>query len=142
VRRAPRAGSGAAPEEPLELTTDGERLRGVLVNVITNARHAVQARSETEAEAASPASSPSPVEVTLAAGARRRAVIEVRDGGVGIPPAQLARIFEPYFTTKRGGTGLGLAIARNVIDGLGGTISIASTQGVGTTVRIELPDAT
>ena len=67
--------------------------------------------------------------------------IEVSDRGAGIAEGQLSRIFEPYFTTKRGGTGLGLAIARNIIDGLGGTISITSAEGVGTKVRIELPRA-
>jgi two-component system, NtrC family, nitrogen regulation sensor histidine kinase NtrY len=122
----------AGPPGPLLLTTDGERLRGVLVNLITNARDAVLSREASRGG--------QPVDVTLASG-RGRAVIEVRDRGAGIPPAQLARIFEPYFTTKRGGTGLGLAIARNVIDGLGGTISVESAEGVGTTVRIELPDA-
>jgi signal transduction histidine kinase len=123
----------SGPPGPLVLTTDGERLRGVLVNLITNARHAVLARGETGETA--------PVEVRLASVDPRRAVMEVSDRGSGIPEAQLSRIFEPYFTTKRGGTGLGLAIARNVIDGLGGSISVESTEGVGTTVRIELPEA-
>jgi signal transduction histidine kinase len=50
-------------------------------------------------------------------------------------------VSEPYFTTKRGGTGLGLAISRNIIEGLGGTISVASQLGIGTEVRVELPSA-
>jgi signal transduction histidine kinase len=48
-------------------------------------------------------------------------------------------VFEPYFTTRRKGTGLGLAIARNIIEGLGGTIALTSTPGTGTVVRITLP---
>jgi len=51
----------------------------------------------------------------------------------------LARVFDPYFTTRRTGTGLGLAISRNIIEGLGGTITVSSHAGRGTDVRIELP---
>jgi len=68
-----------------------------------------------------------------------RVVITVRDRGIGIEAENLPRIWEPYFTTRRGGTGLGLAIVRNVIDGLGGSIAIDSRPAVGTDVRIELP---
>jgi signal transduction histidine kinase len=113
------------------LVTDAERLRGVLVNLITNARQAALARAD---------GSPGTVEVRLEAVAERRAVIQVLDTGAGIPPGELSRIFEPYFTTRRGGTGLGLAIARNVIDGLGGSISVSSREGVGTEVRVEIGD--
>ena len=48
-------------------------------------------------------------------------------------------MFDPFFTTKRGGTGLGLPIARNIIEGLGGSISIDSTLGAGTEIRVDLP---
>jgi hypothetical protein len=68
-----------------------------------------------------------------------RFAIVVRDRGVGIQPADLARVFEPYFTTRRAGTGLGLAIARNIVEGLGGRIDISSQPGIGTEIRIELP---
>ena len=71
--------------------------------------------------------------------ARRRS--RSRDRGVGIAPDDLPRIFDPYFTTRRAGTGLGLPIAKNIIDGLGGTITVASTPGTGTSIRIELGDA-
>ncbi len=65
--------------------------------------------------------------------------ILVRDHGVGIKSEHLAQIFEPYFTTKRTGSGLGLAIAKNIVDGLGGTIAAHSRVGAGTAMRIELP---
>jgi signal transduction histidine kinase len=68
-----------------------------------------------------------------------RATIEVRDDGIGIAPEDLARIFDPFFTTRKTGTGLGLAITRNIIEGLGGTIAVASRRGEGTTVRLDLP---
>jgi two-component system sensor histidine kinase FlrB len=49
-------------------------------------------------------------------------------------------MFEPFFTTRRNGSGLGLAIARNVVEGLGGTIGVRSQVGIGTTVWVDLPD--
>jgi signal transduction histidine kinase len=48
-------------------------------------------------------------------------------------------VFDPYFTTKRTGSGLGLAIAKNIVDGMGGTISLESRAGSGTEIRIDLP---
>jgi signal transduction histidine kinase len=68
-----------------------------------------------------------------------RATILIADQGAGIAPADLPRVFDPYFTTKRGGTGLGLAIAKNIIEGLGGTIGVASTPGRGTEMLIDFP---
>jgi two-component system sensor histidine kinase PilS (NtrC family) len=67
-----------------------------------------------------------------------RAAVEFRDRGPGIPPENLKRILEPFFTTKRGGTGLGLAIAARVIERHGGSLSVSSMPGEGTTVTIEL----
>jgi signal transduction histidine kinase len=68
-----------------------------------------------------------------------RVVVNIRDRGVGIPPEDLSRVFDPYFTTRRTGTGIGLAISRNIIEGLGGTIAMSSRPGEGTEVRLELP---
>ena len=66
--------------------------------------------------------------------------IEVFDRGIGIAPADLPRVFEPFITTRRTGSGLGLALARNILEGLGGSISVESQVDVGTTVRIEVPE--
>jgi signal transduction histidine kinase len=110
--------------------TDAGRLRAVLVNLIANAREAVRAASP-------------PAERSLVTVGTQRAsdavVIEIVDTGTGIEPAMAQQVFEPYFTTRRTGTGLGLAIARNIVEGLGGTIDLSSKQGEGTTVRITLP---
>ncbi|MGH9390933.1 MAG: ATP-binding protein, partial [Vicinamibacteria bacterium] len=65
-------------------------------------------------------------------------LIVVRDRGVGIPPEDLSKIFEPYFTGKRTGTGLGLAITKNIVESLGGTVTAESRPSEGTEIRIEL----
>jgi PAS domain S-box-containing protein len=68
------------------------------------------------------------------------AVIEVVDDGIGIPPDQLDRITEPYFTTKgQKGTGLGLSLVRSLVERLSGGLDIESEPGRGTTVRLYLP---
>jgi signal transduction histidine kinase len=84
------------------------------------------------------------VEIEVAPDVQDGFVLSVRDHGRGIPETDLARVFDPFFTTgrARGGTGLGLAIVRNlVVDGLGGRVEIASTLGAGTTVTVHLPAA-
>jgi signal transduction histidine kinase len=115
-----------------EIVTDAERLRLVLVNLLTNARHAVAAREGTVVPADA---------ITIAAGlaGHQRTFVEVRDRGTGIAAEDLPKIFDPYFTTRRTGTGLGLAISRNIVEGLGGTIAVYSRRGEGTVVRLELP---
>jgi signal transduction histidine kinase len=118
------------------IVTDRERLRGALVNILTNARHALEARDPFVA--AAPEGEPDLQVVTGPAG-RGHVLITVKDRGVGIPPENLPRVWEPYFTTRRGGTGLGLAIVKNVVEALGGTIAIDSRPTSGTDIRIELP---
>ena len=120
------------------IVTDGERLHGVLVNLLTNARNALDARSGGPGAAA--IDGRPDLELVTRRAAGDRVVITVRDRGVGIEAENLPRIWEPYFTTRRGGTGLGLAIVRNVIDGLGGSIAIESRPATGTEVHIELPE--
>jgi len=76
----------------------------------------------------------------LKAGAIRDSVaIEVSDTGSGLTPEECARLFTPYYTTKRHGTGLGLAIVQSVVSDHGGKISVESTKDKGTTFRIDLP---
>ncbi|HEY7475118.1 MAG TPA: ATP-binding protein [Vicinamibacterales bacterium] len=121
------------PPGGIPVTTDAERLRAVLVNVLNNAQEAVRTRGSER---------PGGALIRLKV-ARRTAGnwrIEVFDRGPGIPAEDLTRLFEPFFTTRRGGSGLGLAIARNVVEGLGGTIALDSRVNSGTTVRIDLPE--
>ena len=67
-----------------------------------------------------------------------RIVLEVSDTGEGITPEERARLFTPYYTTKQHGTGLGLAIVQSVVSDHGGTITVDSEPGRGSTFRIEL----
>ncbi len=67
------------------------------------------------------------------------AVIEVADTGYGIPKERLDTIFEDFVTTKRRGLGLGLAISKKIVEQLGGTISVQSEVGVGTTFTLRFP---
>jgi signal transduction histidine kinase len=131
---AEAAGAGAAITLELDaaapvITTDGERLRMALVNMLVNARHAVNGDGREQ-----------PGAVRLATRVSdHRVTITVADRGVGIAAVDLARVFDPYFTTKRGGTGLGLPISKNIIEGLGGTIGVTSAPGHGTEIRVDLP---
>jgi len=140
-RESAAASQAAGPGAPVTLdlaaqgstiVTDAERLRIALVNMLVNARHATNG---TESSVTSPQSP-----VILRTRSRGdRVTITIADTGPGIDPAHLTQVFDPYFTTKRGGTGLGLAIAKNIIDGLGGSIAIDSTPGAGTEIRVDLP---
>jgi signal transduction histidine kinase len=122
-----------APEPQAPVMTDAERLRGVLINLLTNAQHATRARDGN-------GSTPPGIDIRASRSGRARWRIEVTDRGVGIEPTDLPRIFEPFYTTRRTGSGLGLALARNIVEGLGGSIAVESRVNHGTTVRIELPD--
>ena len=75
----------------------------------------------------------------LACSARQRGWRVRVQGILGIRETDLSRIFDPYFTTRRGGTGLGLPIAKNIIEGLGGTIDVSTAPGRGTAIQIHLP---
>jgi len=80
------------------------------------------------------------VRLRLAAG---RAVVEIADTGIGIPAAEREHLFQRFFRTSNAqtikGTGLGLTVAKAIAEGHGGSVSFESTEGVGTTFRVELP---
>ena len=134
------------PGMPMAVT-DAERMRMALINILTNARHAVHATAGTRRGGSSDASGDAggvavasrPGVIVKTRYAAGRVVITIQDFGTGISADDMGHIFDPYFTTRRKGTGLGLPIAKNVIEGLGGTITVTSQLGEGTAIRLDLP---
>ncbi|HEY3494823.1 MAG TPA: ATP-binding protein [Polyangiaceae bacterium] len=109
----------------------GGSLTQVFVNLLTNAAHSMAKRGGTLRLRA---------RVDPAAHA---VLVDIEDQGAGIEPEHLPLIFEPFFTTKSEGrgSGLGLSIVRGIVDTLGGTISVQSVPGEGTTFTLSLPIA-
>ena len=108
----------------------GDHLTQVIMNLLVNAADATEGRV---------ASKPRIIVATCRKG--EKAVMTVKDNGMGMNKETLEHVFEEYFTTKpKGkGTGIGLAISKSLIESEGGVISIESELGVGTTVTIHLP---
>jgi len=109
---------------------DPEKLRRVIINLISNALDALQ-ESET----------PRP-RVEIQSGenlAGTEVWLRVRDNGPGIDPERLHEIFSPFFTSKESGTGLGLAISKKVVDAHGGSIEVDSGHGRGTEFLVTFP---
>jgi two-component system NtrC family sensor kinase len=113
------------------LWADPHQLHQVVLNLATNAQHAMR-----------DAAPPRRLRVTSAHDvSSRRVTLEVADSGPGIPPAIRDRIFEPFFTTKPPGqgTGLGLSLCHGIVERHGGTIQVADAPGPGAAFRIVLP---
>jgi PAS domain S-box-containing protein len=133
-----------------EIYVDADQILQVVVNVVKNAIQAM----------------PEGGEIRVSMGPRRKRLVErsalgrrasdhlesarpipeqevieirVQDNGPGIPAATLARVFDPFFTTRAQGSGLGLSICQTIVREHGGVIAIESTVGQGTTVTIDLP---
>jgi PAS domain S-box-containing protein len=114
------------------VSLDGDRLRRVVINLIDNA---AQAMTDPQAGSATK-------RLTLATRAADAWVeLTVEDTGPGIAPENLARVFEPLFSTKSFGTGLGLPTVKQIVEQHGGTIAIESELGRGTRVTVRLPAA-
>ena len=123
-------------EEILERTPllriDPSQLQQVLLNLLNNAIDAITERHGCEGGS-----------LSIQAGPDRDGwvKISVTDNGAGISPENLKKVFTPFFTTKPAGqgTGLGLSVSYGIIDGMGGTMEVASEKAQGTTFTIHLP---
>ncbi|MBA3855058.1 MAG: hypothetical protein C0503_11635, partial [Gemmatimonas sp.] len=111
---------------PFVVRGQHDALQRALTNVLLNAVDATQARGT--------------VSVRII-GRNGAVTLAVRDDGVGIPADVLAKIWEPYVTTKTGGTGLGLAIVKQTLVSHGGSVEATSTPGAGTEIRLTIPAA-
>jgi len=116
-----------------EVEVSAALLEQVIVRLVTNAARATIPGTRGE------------IVIRTGPGAKGMARLEVADHGVGIEPAVMDRLFEPFFTTRPAGdergTGLGLAVSHAVVTAHGGSLSVDSTPGKGSTFRIELPIA-
>jgi PAS domain S-box-containing protein len=125
------------PDLPL-VRADGSRLRQVFVNMISNAHHALKAKQAQPGD--------SQERKVFRISARRSGKdgelvrVEFYDNGIGIKSADLNKVFDPFFTTRRetGGTGLGLSVSFGIVRDFGGTITVESEEGKFTRFIIEL----
>ena len=116
---------------PLHFLGDKVQLSQVLVNILRNAAEAVDYPESSQREIL--------VSTTFEQGS---IWIEIADNGQGMNDEVRARIFEPYFTTKKGGLGLGLSISNTIMENHGGKLNIGTSSTGGVTVRLQLPIAT
>ena len=110
------------------LLGDPNALHQVLMNLLTNAREAMAGGGEIRIETAR-AERPDWIRLRVA------------DTGPGIPPEDITKVFDPFYTTKRTGTGLGLSVTYGIIREHGGTIDVTSRPGAGTAFTLEFPVA-
>jgi signal transduction histidine kinase len=115
-------------ENSPRVSGDAEFLRSAFNNLFINA---VQAMENTGGH----------LNVTISPDAGDFVQIKIKDTGGGIPEENLAKIFEPYFSTKETGTGLGLAIVKKIIEDHNGTIDVESSSREGTKFTVRLPRA-
>ncbi len=108
------------------VVADRESLRSVFTNLVINAVEAIDGEGGN-------------VSIRLSTVDPNSVKVEITDSGCGISAQDISKVFEPYFSTKDTGTGLGLAIVKKAVDDHGGTISVASKEGSGTTFTIILP---
>jgi signal transduction histidine kinase len=110
---------------PATLVADPDKLKQVLINLVTNACEAV--------------SDGDSIYISIEPFLGDRICLQVCNGGAPIAPEQLPKLTDPFYSTKATGTGLGLAIVQQIIDAHGGDLQIESSAAQGTTVTVLLP---
>jgi signal transduction histidine kinase len=111
---------------PLEVRGDADALEQLFLNLFLNAAQALRSHGSATTTIAL-------VDETIA--------VDIADDGPGVEPERLARVFEPFFSTKPEGTGLGLPVARQIVKAHGGSITITSVHSEGTTIHLRFPVA-
>lgn len=112
------------------ICADSVKLRAVLLNLLKNAREAVCQSN------ANPCITFHAYMLDISS--NKKIKITITDNGIGIAPENLEHIFEPFITYKKDGTGLGLAIAKRIIKAHGGTLTVSSEPGTGTTFTLTI----
>ena len=110
------------------LTGDPDKLRRVVINLVSNSLDAMEEMPDAT--------------LTIASGqnlAGTEVWVQVKDNGLGMSADKVEKIFSPFHTSKAHGTGLGLAITRKLVEGHGGRIEVSSEEGVGTAFTVTLP---
>ncbi len=115
----------SANTTPVNILADRDKLKQVLINLITNACEAV---STGEA-----------ISISINKSEDRRICISIHNGGKPIPADILPQLTKPFFTTKASGTGLGLAIVKRIVEAHDGELGIESGEGAGSIVTVQLP---
>jgi PAS domain S-box-containing protein len=136
-----------APHDLPTIQVDPQHITQVLGNLVVNACQAIAAQGSTTGVVVQDASQVGTARrktkigtVTITASRKWNEIaIAVTDTGVGIPPGNLAKIFEPLFTTKPAGIGLGLAVCKKLAEANGGRIEVQSVPGKGSTFTLYLP---
>jgi PAS domain S-box-containing protein len=113
------------PGEPCIIQADEEKLKIAFLNIVVNATEAIENGNGV-------------VDIELSEKPEHY-VVEITDNGCGIPSEILAKLFEPYFTSKRNGMGLGLASTLNIIQSHGGTIDVESQVNLGSRFIVSFP---
>jgi signal transduction histidine kinase len=106
------------------LELDKGQIKQVVLNLLINAIQAIDSQGEIN------------IGTSLETGG---VLLTISDSGCGIPPADLARIFDPFFSSKPSGTGLGLPVAQRIVERHHGQLDLSSQPGQGTVAHLRLP---
>jgi signal transduction histidine kinase len=115
----------SANTTPVNILADQDKLKQVLINLVTNACEAVST-GET-------------ISISIHKSEDWRICISIHNGGTPIPADILPQLTKPFFTTKASGTGLGLAIVKRIVEAHDGEFGIESEEGIGSIVTVQLP---
>lgn len=129
------------PDKPVPVNANAAQIQQILINLCTNAAHAMPQGGDITVELSSIGHLPDGALLPSDNEARGYAQISVSDTGEGIPQHMMDKIFDPYFTTKPvgKGTGLGLSVVQGIVRNHDGNMLVSSRPGSGTQMRVYLP---